>query len=144
MKATLCAAASMAILAGCAGNRPELAKACNVDGGGRGNTFARLTIDLRNEGQWCSVALRVTGSQVAGAPAMAVTQRPSHGDARVSVNKQNQSIVSYRPDRGYTGGDNFAVMDEPSRLVWMVSVSVAPPLKLPQAAAAAGRPGATE
>jgi hypothetical protein len=128
------AVAALATVAGCAG--PDMppatgagAHACNISGGGRDRTFFQFNVSMRNQGQWCAFHFAISGSGTIGrgTASAAIEQAPSHGEATVKVTPDNRTLVSYRPQRGFTGGGNFSVEDNPTRTITLVAVNVGPP-----------------
>ena len=68
-------------------------------------------ITMNNGGGWCGDRLGIKyGSAVFGGT-MRLTQQPTHGQVSIAFH-QDATDVSYKPNPGYSGPDDFAVLVE--------------------------------
>jgi len=89
-------------------------------------TTVRTSMTVGNAGQACSFTIFNPNLQVVLSAAL-VTAQPAHGHATAEViNFRRQAAVSYTPQPGYTGPDQFSVTLQPNYLGMAFSVTVQP------------------
>jgi len=97
------------------GEIPARSRLCKVN-----EPFARAggvvvsptTITMNNDGKPCWYIRHniVNGGRMTGAP-MHVTKQPQFGTVEISV-LDNGTRISYKPNTGFTGADEFSVVNE--------------------------------
>jgi len=91
-----------------------------------GQTAVRTDMTVGNVGQACRFTLFNPDLQVVLNAAL-VTGQPAHGRATAElITLGRQAAVSYVPQPGYTGADQFSVTLEPNDLAVTVAVTVQP------------------
>ena len=89
-------------------------KVCTAYDGGwspAGGAVMTGQITMNNDGGWCGHRLGITYNSAVFGGAMHLTQQPAHGEVSIMFH-QDGTDVYYRPNRGYTGPDKFAVLVE--------------------------------
>ena len=85
-----------------------------------------VAMNLANDGGWCGIRVHQPGPKPFGAGLLMV--RPDHG--AVTIHQVGDDTrVDYTPERGFAGGDAFAVKLLPGDAVLDVKVAVSPPEK---------------
>ena len=89
-------------------------------------TAVHTDMVVGNVGQACSFTIFNADLQIVLDAAL-VTGQPSHGRATAErITAGRQAEVSYTPQPGYTGSDQFSITLEPNDLAVVVAVTVQP------------------
>ena len=109
--ATVIVVASVAALAQSDVSKSKICSAYDGGWSPDGGAVTTGQITMSNDGGWCGDRLGIKyGSAVFGGT-MRLIQQPAHGQVSI-VFHQDATDVSYKPNPGYTGPDDFAVLVE--------------------------------